>query len=59
VSHQRTCGRCSKEFAAKREHARFCSDYCRVTYWRSRKSERQQLRQRFDFYRKIVFGPSA
>ncbi len=53
------CEQCEQKFAAKREHARFCSDLCRVTYWRAHRSERRQLRQRFDFYRKIVFGQAA
>ncbi len=39
VSDTRTCENCGAVFAPRREHARFCSTSCRVTWNRERKGD--------------------
>jgi hypothetical protein len=35
---QHVCGHCGETYIAARSDQRFCSDYCRLRHWRSRKT---------------------
>lgn len=40
--HCRTCGKEIKSIAGKKEK-QFCSDYCRVKYWRMQKNDKKRI----------------
>ncbi len=40
--HCRTCGKEIKSIAGKKEK-QFCSDYCRVKYWRMQKNDKKRV----------------